>query len=137
MIIQSAFRYDFEKQQVIKAIKSIKKNLHDKKVAPLSRQEMNKLISLLPSITTPYRSVIEKIAPLVNIISSFVARRRERMLHIGLFGYSRGVGKVTLPRAITFTAALYSLGIPPELIGTGRGLRKAQKAGLLEVVLKN
>ena len=54
-------------------------------------------------------------------------KRRERVQHIGLFGYSRGMGKVTLPRAIGFTAALYSLGIPPEFIGTGRGLKKTKK----------
>jgi len=41
----------------------------------------------------------------------------ETKLHIGLFGYSRGVGKAVLPRAITFCAALYSLGIPPEVFG--------------------
>jgi len=58
------------------------------------------------------------------------------MLHIGLFGYSRGVGKVTLPRAIKFTASFYSIGIPPELIATGRGLKKVQEAGLLDVLDK-
>jgi phosphoenolpyruvate carboxylase len=38
-------------------------------------------------------------------------------LHIGLFGYSREIGSVRLPRAIDFTAALYSIGIPPEILG--------------------
>lgn len=36
-----------------------------------------------------------------------------------LFGYSRSVGKVSLPRAIPFAGALYTLGIPPEFIGLG------------------
>lgn len=35
-----------------------------------------------------------------------------------------GVGKVKLPRAIGFTAALYSVGAPPEIIGTGRVLKQ-------------
>jgi len=38
-------------------------------------------------------------------------------LHIGLFGYSRSIGGISLPRAITFTAALYSIGLPPEILG--------------------
>jgi phosphoenolpyruvate carboxylase len=46
-----------------------------------------------------------------------VPKRRMRKLHIGLFGYSRSVGGVTLPRVINFCAACYSIGLPPELLG--------------------
>ena len=60
--------------------------------------------------------------------------RRERMLHIGLLGYSRGLGKVSLPRAIKFTGSLYSIGVPPEFIGSGRGIRDAMKNGTLKTV---
>jgi phosphoenolpyruvate carboxylase len=45
---------------------------------------------------------------------------------------------VKLPRAIS--TALYSIGIPPELIGTGRGikwLKKQNKLDLLESHYKN
>ncbi|MBC7240222.1 MAG: phosphoenolpyruvate carboxylase, partial [Chloroflexi bacterium] len=41
---------------------------------------------------------------------------RKRKLHIGLFGYSIKLGKISLPRAIAFTAALYSIGLPPEIL---------------------
>jgi phosphoenolpyruvate carboxylase len=40
-----------------------------------------------------------------------------RKLHVGLFGYARSIGKVRLPRVISFCAACYSLGLPPEIIG--------------------
>jgi len=64
-----------------------------------------------------YEVVVEALAPLVNSLSAYVPQRRARKLHIGLFGYSRRMGGVSLPRAITFAAALYSVGIPPEFIG--------------------
>jgi phosphoenolpyruvate carboxylase len=38
-------------------------------------------------------------------------------MHVGLFGYNRASAGVTLPRAIPFCASLYSLGLPPEIIG--------------------
>lgn len=136
LIIQSAFRYDYPRQKVISAIKEIKEKLPKGKVSVLTDLEIKKLISSIPSFTDSYRTTVEKIAPIVNDISKFVAKRRERVLHIGLFGYSRGVGAVQLPRAITFTASLYSIGIPPELIGTGRGLREAVKSGSLSEINK-
>ena len=55
--------------------------------------------------------------PALQLIAKHIPRRRARKLHIGLFGYSRGVGEFQLPRAITFCASLYSLGIVPEMLG--------------------
>jgi phosphoenolpyruvate carboxylase len=60
---------------------------------------------------------IESLAPFINSIAAYVPARRARKLHIGLFGYSRCVAGVCLPRAISFSAALYSIGLPPEFLG--------------------
>jgi len=40
-----------------------------------------------------------------------------------------------LPRAIKYTGALYSIGLPLESIGTGRGRKEADERGLLDKLL--
>ncbi|HEY5152376.1 MAG TPA: phosphoenolpyruvate carboxylase, partial [Candidatus Saccharimonadales bacterium] len=47
-----------------------------------------------------------------------------------LVAYARSMGEQTLPRAITFTAAFYSIGVPPEFIAFGRSLRSLDPADL-------
>ena len=136
LTIQSAFRYDFSKTLVKKSIKKINKQLPKTRAVYIPAELVDKIREIIPDFEIPYRETVEKIAPLINNMSQSVARRRERMLHVGLFGYSRGVGKVSLPRAIPFTASLYSLGVPPEFIGTGRGLNKAKKKGIFKDVNK-
>lgn len=135
-IIQSAFRYDYPLKEVKHGIKELTRLLPKGEQKHLTVRQVRLLKEAIPIFTKNYQMVIEGIAPLVNEVASSVPKRRERLLHIGLFGYSRGVGKVRLPRAISFTASLYSLGIPPELIGAGRGIVQAKASGLLETVLK-
>jgi phosphoenolpyruvate carboxylase len=134
--IQSAFRYDYPKNTVIKAIKVLNAGLPKGQAADITPQDEEKLIKLIKPFEAAYRRSVEQIAPLINDLAKALPKRRERVQHIGLFGYSRGHGKVSLPRAISFTAVMYSLGIPPELIGTGRGLAAARKAGQLHLVEK-
>ncbi len=134
LVIQSAFRYDYPVKLVKKAIKKISKTIGKLETQPLSKNILEEIKLLIPWFETPYQQAIEKIAPLIAKISPYIPQRRERVQHIGLFGYSREVGKVKLPRAIGFTASCYSLGIPPELIGTGQGLKKAKLMGKLALL---
>lgn len=135
-LIQSAFRYDYKKPQVIRALKQLKELLPQSITQNVSSSDEENIRTIIPSFEEAYRSTIEKIALTINTIAGYLPKRRERVQHVGLFGYSRGVGKVKLPRAIGFTAALYSLGIPPEFIGTGRGIRIAKEKGQNELIEK-
>jgi phosphoenolpyruvate carboxylase len=134
---QSAFRYDFPKNQVKTAINYLKTHLPKSQLKIISQPDEKALIKLLQDFEVAYKNSIEKIAHIINLVAGHFPKRRERVQHIGLFGYSRGSGKVRLPRAISFTGALYSLGIPPELIGTGRGLKIAKDNGTLGLIEKN
>lgn len=132
--IQSAFRYDYPKDEVKAALKRMKQEVPKRRIARVSDADRKKIEKLCTVFTNIWQPTIESIAPLINETASYLPKRRERLQHIGLFGYSRGIGKVRLPRAIGFTGALYSIGIPPELIATGRGLVHAGEMGLLDVI---
>ncbi len=75
------------------------------------------LRKVLEPYVARYQRMLESIAGLINVCARYIPPRRSRKLHIGLFGYSRNQGGIVLPRAITFVAALYSMGLPPEVFG--------------------
>lgn len=111
--IQSAFKYDYPEMEVVKAIDKINKK---KRGAPIEVDE-EKCLKIIDKFSSEYSKQIKILAPLVNKIAKYVPSRRRRKLHIGLFGYSRKMGKLSLPRAIPVCAALYSIGLPPEILG--------------------
>ncbi|QKR00434.1 phosphoenolpyruvate carboxylase [Metallosphaera tengchongensis] len=114
--IQSAFKYDYDENQVKGAISHInREQVKDPKI--LSVEEEKIVESIINKYTARYQPVIEEMADLINLVAIYMPKRRARKLHISLFGYARSTGKVILPRAITFVGSLYSVGIPPEIIG--------------------
>lgn len=115
--IQSAFKYDFSVKDVKKSVGMLNKSLPCGELTIIESSDVDVLKTLLIKFRKEYQKVVESLAPLINSVAAYVPQRRARKLHIGLFGYSRNVGKVILPRAIPFAGALYSLGIPPEFIG--------------------
>jgi phosphoenolpyruvate carboxylase len=115
--IQSAARYDYPLEEVKHFVKSLNEKLPNGKAIFIEPHEEKALTNIIEKCIKQYESVAEFLAPLINSVSPYVPQRRARKLHIGLFGYSRSIAGVSLPRAITFAAALYSIGIPPEFIG--------------------
>ena len=112
--IQSAFKYDHPAAEVAAAIGLLKE-------APLSEPlpvaDDPRALAIVDRVSAAYRDSVVALAPLVRAVAQHVPRRRMRKLHVGLFGYSRSAGNESLPRAIPFCAALYSLGVPPEILG--------------------
>lgn len=136
LTVQSAFRYDYPIEAVSKAIRTYNEQipLNRMKYTRVSAEEGQIIKSFNKTAASFYRPTVERIAPLVNQIASRLPSHRERVQHIGLFGYSRGIGEVSLPRAIKFTGSLYSLGVPPEIIGSGRALRYAKEMGITDLI---
>jgi phosphoenolpyruvate carboxylase len=111
--IQSAFKYDNPVPSVIAAVAKLKAT-----EATRGRDvDEGKCLELIDRVSAAYRVQVEQLAPLINTVAAHVPKRRTRKLHVGLFGYGRNMDSVSLPRAIGFCAACYSLGLPPEILG--------------------
>ncbi len=136
VLIQSGFRYDYDLETVKSGIAKLNELLPKSEPVIIPEKDEKILLDLIPYFEKNYKITVELIAPLINQIAAQLPKRRERVQHIGLFGYSRGMGKVTLPRAIGFTGSLYSIGIPPELFGTGSGIDKAIELKQMKIIEK-
>jgi phosphoenolpyruvate carboxylase len=115
--VQSGLKYDFPVEDVKHVVDVLNKELPYGELPHIEPEEEKVLLRIVEKFKLKYQKVVEDLAPLVTSVVSYIPKRRARKLHIGLFGYSRNVEGIALPRAITFAAALYSLGIPPEFIG--------------------
>lgn len=111
---QSAFKYDYPVTKVIEAIDKAKSKKRG--ASPfVDEREAEKFVD---KMETDYRESIRLLAPTINLMSKYIPQRRLRKLHISLFGYGRETDDgVKLPRAIKFCASMYSLGLPPEVLG--------------------
>jgi phosphoenolpyruvate carboxylase len=111
--IQSAFKYDNPPKKIIASIRKLK----ERKTGLPQDMDEERCLEIIRKYSQEYRRQVADLAPLINLIAGYIPSRRKRKMHIGLFGYSRDVEGISLPRAITFTASLYSVGLPPEILG--------------------
>ncbi len=117
LTVQSSFKFDYDREQVRDGIAKIV--AHERSEAPPIDEKRARAI--IDKVSARYQTQVRSLAHVIGDVSSKVPKRRERKLHVGLFGYGRSLegsgGDVTLPRAIGFAASMYSIGVPPELLG--------------------
>jgi len=139
--IQSGIRFDMGPN----AVREVLSNLQDKVGrAPriYGEDEENTLKKACKILVAEYLRLIVRLTDKILIINSFIPKRRDRM---DVTKYSRSIQEsamfsedreiveivedrnIVLPRAINFVAALYTMGIPPTIIGLGRGLSRVEK----------
>ncbi len=121
--VQSSFRYDHPKDEVKTAIAELEKRLPKTRPGIIKPAQQKILVDIAARSAKLYKKTLEQVAPGTQPIFAGVPKRRDRRQHIGLLAYSRSMGGQKLPRAITFTAGFYSVGVPPEFIGIGRTLK--------------
>ncbi len=121
--IQSAFRFDHPVSHVKSAIRWLNDQLPKSQPEYYSDKTKASLIQISQIATQDYQGSLSGLLPDMQAIFAAVPKRRERRQHIGLLAYGRSMGAQKLPRAITFTAGFYSIGVPPEFIGLGTSLR--------------
>ncbi len=151
LTIQSALRYDYGKDETKKIIKKLKKEIKRKRPLNFSKEEREEIIEIIGIFTREYLISFYQIAhSRVMEIAELLPNQRDRLATKGALGYARAYAmpskipvkdrellkeltrleiktEIKLPRAIKFTGALYTIGLPPEFIGTGRGLKKLEK----------
>ena len=111
--LQSSYKYDYPESVVRAGTQEISEA---KRRHPLQVDE-GSINRLIDKTIGQYQKEVSLISPLISTLSKYNPSRRARKLHIGLFGYSRSLKGISLPRAIPFCSALYSIGVPPELLG--------------------
>ena len=152
--IQSGLRFDMGRDATRRVVEVLREHLHSKpRILDPSQERI--ILKLARILAREYLTVIVRIADRILQVAAYIPRRRAR-LSPGEYPRSLSesiafTGDKTLleqaerlkgrpfPRAITFTAALYTMGLPPSLIGLGRGIRQASRKlgeGDVESVLR-
>lgn len=148
--LQSALRYSHEKGDA-RALVDLAKARLPETPEMFSCEEKAEMLNLIGIFGANYARILRELAPTINRIADLLPQQRDRLMHKGSGGYSRStpdisglvglcrkdIGKeleasmpaenLHLPRAIKFTGALYSIGLPPEFIGTGLALEDARE----------
>jgi phosphoenolpyruvate carboxylase len=145
--VQSGLRYDHDPEVVKELVNRLKMEVQQTNPLTYTKEEEEFLLGCVAISSKSYLKKFSRILDLISALSTIVPQQRDRLTHRGAFGYGRlpivpedllsltdiprireeikAVEMATigsLPRVITYTAALYSVGLPPEFLGIGETL---------------
>ncbi|MCS7131435.1 MAG: phosphoenolpyruvate carboxylase [Hadesarchaea archaeon] len=164
--VQSGIRYDHGPEKAKQLVQILRRELP--KGTPLSytEEQRQRMLFICGLFAKHYIKTLLNIAPAVRQLSDILPQQRDRLVRAGKTGYGRWgprplelaelckslaegtelarelaelwAGDLELPRAITYTGSLYTICLPPEFIGTGRGLLELSQKdeGSFEALLK-
>jgi phosphoenolpyruvate carboxylase len=148
--IQSGLRYDHGEEITKEVVNNLKSNVEKHEARKFSHEDIQLMKEFIGIFTKYYIKTFLKIAETIEFIAKYIPKNRDRLssTKIGL-EYVREVANMieiaelvkdeklkedllnintdihcSVPRAISFTASLYTIGAPPEFIGVGRGLQE-------------
>ena len=110
--IQSALRYNTSHQDYTSLIEKLKNNA-DLEPLILDIAQEKTLRAVISEAAKTYKRRLGDIAPKIIEVAKHMPRTRDRL---AFTIYGRGEEDSRLPRAITFTATCYTLGVPPTLL---------------------
>ena len=95
---QSAFKYDYDEDTVREGIRQI--HAHERgEPVPIDQE---RAIEVIEKATAEYQAQVQKLLRSISTVSNHIPRRRDRRMHVGLFGYGRSMegveGGDTSPR---------------------------------------
>lgn len=148
--IQSGLRYDHGDIKTMKVVNSLKENIHIDLKRHFAQVDVEQMKEYIGIFTQYYMTSFIKLINTVEKISQTIPKNRDRLAstktgleYIREIANMEEIAKLvksdslkkrlldidtnihcTVPRAISFTAAMYTLGLPPEFIGVGRGLKE-------------
>jgi phosphoenolpyruvate carboxylase len=148
--IQSGMRYDHGEAETRKVVNALAEGVDSNETRIFSGEEVLEMQEMIGTFSKHYLELFGKLICTVDFISKYIPKNRDRLAGVKTdLQYSResivvdeiaGLVKdevlrnellgidtsieCSVPRAISFTAALYTLGMPPEFIGVGKGLRE-------------
>lgn len=145
--IQSAMRYDHGRKKAAKLASELR-NKVKKRALKITSGERDLMLNCLAVFAKNYLLTIRDSLPVIIKISDIIPEQRDRLARKSEVGYARQLPQIKaladfisdsniaselkkikvarhdMPRAISFTAALYTVGCPPEFIGTGSALKE-------------